>query len=141
MTGMPRRAMVLATGIGVGVILDIRSALTPIRPPVSKEPGSTALWDEVPSSALAMWGPMMPTKPSGPQKAVTAPVMRLQLSRADRRMLEGVPPESSVNSSPKSMRSSPLWLNKAMIKPAASVTAMIAVSVHVVFVKLPADQL
>ena len=61
MTGIPRRAMVLATGIGEGVILDIRSALTPISPPVISEAGSTALWDEVPISAFAMWGPMMPT--------------------------------------------------------------------------------
>ena len=133
--------MVLATGIGEGVIREIRSAHTPIRPPVRSDAGRTNLCDEVPSSALAMWGPMMPTKPSGPQNAVTAPVMRLQLSRADKRILGGVPPESSANSSPKSMRSSPLWLNNAMINPAASVTAMIAVSVHVVFVKLPADQL
>ena len=141
MTGMPRSAMVLATGIGVGVILDIRSALTPIRPPVSKEAGSTALWDEVPSSALAMWGPMMPTKPSGPQKAVTAPVMMLQLSSDHKRILEGLPPDSSVNSSPNRIRSRPLWLRSDMMSPRTNVPAIIVVSVHVVFEKLPADQL
>ena len=141
MTGMPSRAIVLATGIGDGVILDMRSAQTPISPPVRSDAGSTALWDDVPNSALAMWGAMMPTKPRGPQKAVAAPVMRLQLRSADRRIFEGFPPESSVNSSPKRIRSRPLWLRSDIKSPMTSAPAMIAVSAHVVFEKLPADQL
>ena len=102
---MPRSAIVLATGIGEGVILEMRSAHTPIKPPVNMEAGSTILWDEAPSIAFAIWGPMMPTNPIGPQNAVTAPVMRLQLSNAPRRIFEGWPPDSSVNSSPKRIRS------------------------------------
>ena len=89
---MPRSAIVLATGIGDGVILEMRSAQTPIKPPVRREAGSTDLCDEVPSRALAICGPMMPTKPSGPQNAVTAPVIRLQLRSADMRIFDGVPP-------------------------------------------------
>ena len=141
MTGMPRRAIVLAPGMGEGVILEIRSALTLIIPPVRREAGSTALWVAVPNIPFAMCGPMIPTKPRGPQNAVTAQVIRQQLRRALRRIFDGIPPESSVNSSPKSMRSRPLWLNDAIISPAASVPAMIPVSVHVVLEKLPADQL
>ena len=141
MTGMPISAIVLAIGIGTAVILDTRSAQTPIIPPVSSEAGSIVLWADVPSSAFAMCGAIMPTNPIGPQNAVTAPVMMLQLSNADMRIPDGLPPESSVNSSPNSIRSRPLWLHSEMVSPAISVPAMIAVSVHVVLEKLPADQL
>ena len=78
----------------------------------------------------------MPTNPSGPQNAVTAPVMMLQLMSDHRRILEGLPPDSSVNSSPKRIRSRPLWFRSDMMSPRMSVLAMIVVSVHVVLEKL-----
>ena len=133
--------MVLATGMGEGVILDIRSAHTPIRPPVRSEKGSVALWEDVPSSPLAMCGPIMPTNPIGPQNAVTAPVMRLQLRSAHKRILDGRPPASSVNSSPNRIRSRPLWLHSDIVSPAISAPVIMVASVHVVLEKLPADQL
>ena len=43
-----------------------------------------------------MWGAMMPTNPMGPQKAVTAPVIRQVAAMAPRRMRLTSAPESAA---------------------------------------------
>ena len=138
---MPANAIVLETGIGAGVICEIRSAMIPMILPHINEPGMIILWADVFKMVLAMWGATMPTKPIGPQNAVTVPVIRQQLSKAEMRILSGLAPVSFANSSPKRMMSSPVLLVNAMMNAISRVADIIMISFRDVVPKLPADQL
>ena len=83
----------------------------------------------------------MPTNPSGPQKAVTVPVIRQQesIDRTRIRLVDA--PESVAYSSPNRMMSSPLPLTKASIRPMRSAPAISATSTYRHPEKLPAIQL
>lgn len=141
MIGIPVRAMVLAAGSGAGETCDNMSEVRPMIPPVMREAGMMTLCDDVPNIHLAICGAVMPTKPSGPQKAVTAPVMMQQLSRADSLISDTFAPAICANSSPNRTMSRPLHPMQAIAVPAVSAPPMMRMSVQVVVVKLPADQL
>ena len=141
MTGMPTRAIVLAVGSGEGDSWLMRSAAMLMMPPVSIEAGMMTLCDDVPNIHLAMCGAVMPTKPSGPQKAVTAPVIMQQLRRAVSLMFPTFAPPISANSSPNSMMSRPLRPAMASAVPIRTAMASVMMSDQVVVEKLPADQL
>ena len=84
--------MVLPDGSGLPKQDDSISDITASVAPHSMLPGRTVRCDEVPESHLAACGATIPTKPIGPQKAVTAPVMRQQLDIASSLiLLEGAP--------------------------------------------------
>lgn len=141
MTGMPTTAMVLAVGRGAEASCESRSAARLIMQPVRSEAGRMVLWAEVRQMARAICGATMPTKPSGPQNAVTAPVSTQLLSRARNLMPVTPAPAICANSSPKSMMSSPLRLLYDMMKPIAKAAAIIRIWGHVELEKLPAVQL
>lgn len=86
MIGMPTNAIVEAIGRGCPDNCETRSAPTPITLPESSERGMTILCEELLLMALAICGATIPTNPSGPQNAVTAPVIIEQLNRAENRM-------------------------------------------------------
>ena len=134
-------AIVLATGSGVGKSCDSKSAVRPMMLPVSNDAGSMILWDDVLKAARAMWGAMIPTKPSGPQNAVAAPVSMQLLRRADCLIWFAFAPASSAYSSPNMMMSSPFLPRNDMTPPMMSAPAIMAICGHVVTEKLPADQL
>ena len=72
---MPINAIVLPAGTGVGNICVSRSPARLMAAPVNSESGRTVRMDDCPEIFLAICGAMMPTKPTGPQNAVTAPVV------------------------------------------------------------------
>ena len=74
MSGIPTRASVLPTGRGVGPMWERVSAAKERQAPVTRLQGSTTLWADVPRYLRTRCGAAMPTKPSGPAKAVTAAV-------------------------------------------------------------------
>lgn len=141
MTGTPTIAIVLAIGRGEDVERDRRSAAKAVRAPVSREAGRITLWDEVLNIPLAMCGATIPTKPIGPQKLVAAAVIKQQLRIEERLILRTSAPAMAAKSSPNRMMSRPLVLRIAMNDPAARTAAMIVISFHPLFEKLPADQL
>ena len=141
MTGMPIRAIVLETGIGPGAICDSRSAPKPIMAPVNKLAGRMILCEEVLRIALAMCGAVIPTKPKGPQNAVTAPVSMQQLISEIVLILPVSAPDISANSSPNMIMSSPLRLRMAVYRPITALIPTNMICSHVLFEKLPADQL
>ena len=71
MIGMPISAIVLPTGRGVGKAFERMSATRVSPAPVSITAGMTFMCTDVPRKPLAMCGATIPTKPSGPQNAVT----------------------------------------------------------------------
>ncbi len=73
---MPMRARVEPTGRGMGQRLARMSAARARVAPVASEQGRTCRWTEEPVMRRARCGATMPTNPSGPQKAVTVPVIR-----------------------------------------------------------------
>ena len=73
---MPIRARVEPTGRGMGQRFARISAARASVAPVAREQGRTCRWLAVPVSRRARCGATMPTNPSGPQKAVTVPVIR-----------------------------------------------------------------
>ena len=83
----------------------------------------------------------MPRKPIGPQKAVTAPVMMLQLSNALKWILRVSAPVICAKSSPNNMMSSPLLPLRAMAQPTRNAPVIMLMSYQLVNEKLPADQL
>ena len=99
---------VLPAGRGVGAFWATRSAASAMDAPMSMASGMTRRWEDWPLAARAICADMIPTKPSGPQKAVTALVARQQPSRARPRVRAGCPPLREEKSSPKRARSSPL---------------------------------
>ena len=134
-------AIVPAAGRGVGEACEIRSDVSAVMLPQRKEAGRTIVCEDVFHIALAMCGATMPTNPSGPQYAVTAPVIMQQLSMAWTLIVSGAAPAISANSSPNSMMSRPLRPRNAMMAPMAVAAAITAIPFHVVEEKLPADQL
>ena len=141
MIGMPARAIVLEIGIGVEVICENRSAVIPIVLPQRNDPGIVDLWADVFHIVLAMCGAAIPTKPIGPQNAVTVPVITQQLISALALILCGRAPERTANSSPNRIMSSPLLLDMASADPSTRATDMIMISLPDVVEKLPAAQL
>ena len=83
----------------------------------------------------------MPRKPIGPQKAVTAPVMILQLISALKWIFRVSAPVICAKSSPKRIMSRPLCPPAAITLPMMSAIIIIPISDHLVNEKLPADQL
>ena len=71
-------------------------------------PGNTILCTAVPVRRLTICGATMPTKPIGPQNAVTAPVISALPRMALNRIAVGLAPERAAYSSPNRMMSSPL---------------------------------
>ena len=76
--------------------------------PVSALNGSMQIMEDLPEVHLAICGAMIPANPTGPQKAVEVPARMQQLATAQILILFTLPPDATVNSSPKSMRVSPL---------------------------------
>ena len=140
-TGTPTTAIVLAIGRGEGVEREIRSAADAVMAPVSSEAGSMTLCDEVLNMPLAICGATIPTKPIGPQKLVTADVIKQQLMMDRSLILRTGAPAMDANSSPNRMMSRPLILQIARVVPAARTIANIPISFHPLLEKLPADQL
>ena len=122
---MPISAIMLPAGTGIRHNWQIMSALTPKMPPVAMLTGSTVRCLAVPESFLAMCGATIPTNPTGPQNAVTAPVITDAESRAAVLVFCGLAPESTANSSPKSMMSSPFALARAIVTPMTRAADMI----------------
>lgn len=90
--GTPTIAIVLATGSTFGDAWEIRSAVTAVTAPARSEAGSIVLCADVLKMPLAMCGATIPTKPRGPQNAVTVAARRLQLNNAlCRILLTGAP--------------------------------------------------
>ena len=77
----------------------------------------------------------------GPQKAVTAPVIRQQQISALYLMCFMSAPAISANSSPNRVMSKSLFIMQDMTAPAAMHAAMTAICGQVVYEKLPEDQL
>ena len=138
---MPITAIVLAVGSGEGARWDMRSAPRLMKAPVRTDAGSMCMCADVFRIPLAMCGETMPTKPIGPQKAVTAAVSMQLPSIAVILIFPVSAPAISANSSPKSMMSSPLCARIDRARPASRAAPMIAVWPQVVVLKLPADQL
>ena len=107
------RARVEPTGRGMGQRLARMSAARARVAPVASEQGRTCRWTEEPVMRRARCGATMPTNPSGPQKAVTVPVIRQADSIDRNRMRRVEAPERVAYSSPNRMISSPLPLQKA----------------------------
>lgn len=139
--GTPTIAIVLATGRTLGDACDMRSAPTAVAAPVRREAGSIVLCADVLKAPLAMCGATIPTKPSGPQNAVTVAARRLQLNIARYLILRIGAPDISANSSPKRSMSRPFAFFHARMMPMASTAVMMHISLHPVLEKLPADQL
>ena len=110
MIGMPISAIVLPTGRGVGKAFERMSATRVSPAPVSITAGMTFMCTDVPRKPLAMCGATIPTKPSGPQNAVTAPAIRQLPIIAMPRIREMSAPAKLAYSSPKRAMSSPLLL-------------------------------
>ena len=90
--GTPTIAIVLAIGRTLGDACEMRSAVIAVTAPVRREAGIIVLWTDVLKTPLAMCGATIPTKPSGPQNAVTVAARRLQLNNAlSRIFLTGAP--------------------------------------------------
>ena len=89
----------------------------------------------------AICGATMPAKPIGPQKLVTAAVMRQQLMMDFSLILLTGAPDMAANSSPNRMMSRPLALRMAMNAPSPRRAAKMPISFQPLFEKLPADQL
>ena len=97
---MPIIAIVLPTGRGLPNTWERMSADRERPAPVRRVTGMVLICTEVPATALAMCGATMPTKPSGPQKAVTAPAIR-QLPIMDMFLVrDGLTPAIDEYSSP-----------------------------------------
>ena len=138
---MPIMAMVLPTGRGTGKTWESMSATKDNPAPTSKVAGMVLRWTEDPVNALAICGATIPTKPRGPQNAVTAPAIR-QLPIIEIFLIrEGFAPAMVVYSSPKSARSSPRLLTRANTKPMMRAQAMMAIPEGPLPMKLPTDQL
>ena len=129
MTGMPISAIVLPAGTGTGVARDRMSAAAAQAPPVAILTGSTILCTAVPVIRRAICGAIIPTKPIGPQNAVTAPVMIQHPVRDTHLIFSGIAPESEEYSSPNSRMSSPLVLLKARQEPIIPAAVMTAIPV------------
>ena len=141
MIGIPINANVLDIGRGAGANWDIISAPTLIAEPVRIDMGSIMEWADVLQIALAMCGATIPTNPRGPQKAVAAPVIRQQLKTALSLILPTSAPDICAYSSPNRIMSSPFLPLKLIVNPMMTAIIIIAIWVHVVWEKLPADQL
>lgn len=139
--GMPIRAIVLPTGRGHGAIWEMMSAARASPEPMMIEQGMVLACMDVPRMVLDRCGETMPTKPSGPQKAVTAPVIRQAPSSAMMRVREGSAPTNVAYSSPKRVMSSLLEMVSERVRPTARAAAMIRISAGRLAMKLPADQL
>ena len=141
MTGTPIIAMELAIGRGEDVARESRSAAIAVMAPVRSDAGRITRCDEVLNIPRAMCGATIPAKPIGPQNAVTAAVVRQQLSIDVNLILWTGAPAIVANSSPKRIISSPFELRVARIYPRSRTVARIAISLQPLFEKLPADQL
>ena len=139
--GTPTIAIVLATGRTLGEACEMMSAVTAVTAPVRREAGIIVLWTDVLKTPLAMCGATIPTKPSGPQNAVTVAARRLQLNNALSRIFLTGAPDISANSSPKRTMSRPFEFLTASMMPKASTAVIMQISLHPVLEKLPADQL
>ena len=134
-------AKVLPTGRGVGKAWERISAISDRPAPTSNEAGIVLIWTEEPVRVRAMCGATIPTKPRGPQKAVTAPAIR-QLPIIDIFLIrKGSAPAMAVYSSPNKARSRPLLFKRASNSPRSSAPAMMEMPTGLLPMKLPADQL
>ena len=96
MNGMPINAMALPAGNGAAATWDTRSADVPRMAPVMRLTGRTVRCADVPARRLAMWGATIPTNPTGPQKAVAAPVTRQHPAREIHLIFCGSAPERAA---------------------------------------------
>ncbi len=117
--GMPMMAIVLPTGRGVANTWENMSASSDRQVPTVRVAGITLRCMEEPMARRAMCGATIPTKPIGPQKAVTAPVMMQLPAIAIFLILSMLAPASAAYSSPNKEMSSPLELHSAMKIPIA----------------------
>lgn len=124
---MPMMAMVLAVGSGEGASWEIRSAPMLMMAPVSIEAGSIFMCAEVPNIPLVICGATMPTKPNGPQKAVTAAVRMQLLSIALMRIPFTSAPAISAKLSPNRIMSRPLCDVAAIANPMMRAPAIMAI--------------
>lgn len=141
MIGIPMTAIVLPTGRGAGLIWERKSAVSDREAPQSIVTGITFECTEEPVIHLDRCGATIPTKPSGPQNAVTAPVIRQLLISAIFLTLLMLIPVRTAYSSPKRAMSRPLLLRSVIAAPTSSVAAMRDTSIGRHPEKLPADQL
>lgn len=134
-------AIVLPTGRGDGNTWERMSATSERPAPTSMEAGMTLIWTDEPVKALAMCGATIPTKPIGPQKAVTAPAIRQLPAIEMFLILDGLAPAIAVYSSPKRDMSRPRLFTRASANPIRRAAVRITSPEPPVPMKLPADQL
>ena len=73
--GIPSRAVMVL--IGRVSHLERMSQMSNVTAPHNAEAGSKIRWSALLKSIRAIWGMAKPTKPIGPQKAVTVPASRV----------------------------------------------------------------